>query len=63
MIGSCECCERQNVPILSCYNDKTKVFVCFLCQVEYDPDPEWNIEGSISWNEWQETNGQFGVGA
>lgn len=46
MIGSCEICDRQNVPV-SHYNEcyaHPEVDVCFLCQGQDDPDPHSEME-------------------
>lgn len=63
MIGACDCCSRQEVP-LSHFNvdgeGGPEAFVCYLCQGENDPDPYGELEGSPK---WAEDNGQFGVGA
>jgi hypothetical protein len=40
MIGTCECCDRQNVP--TSHIDTAfgiEAFACYLCQGETDPDP------------------------
>lgn len=44
MIGSCDNCDRQNVPVSSgqfCGCDTTQ---CFICQGETDPDPYGELE-------------------
>jgi hypothetical protein len=38
-IGSCDCCDRQNVPVTS-----GDVTACFICQGEDDPDPYGELE-------------------
>lgn len=63
MIGSCDACDRQNVPLSHFHADETscgETYQCFICQGEDDPDPYGELEGSPAWNE---ANGQFGVGA
>jgi len=64
MIGACDCCDRQNVPVAKFRADQTsaqcETTACFLCQGDSDPDPYGELEGSLAWNE---ANGQFGVGA
>lgn len=61
-IGSCDCCDRQNVPVS--HFDATfahpETSACFICQGEDDPDPYGELEGSPA---WCEANGQLGVGA
>lgn len=61
-IGSCDCCDRQNVPIshFDACAAHPEAWACYICQGENDVDPYGEIEGSPAWNE---ANGQFGVGA
>lgn len=63
-IGSCDCCERMNVPISRIEPDRTsaqcETYACFICQGEDDVDPYGELEGSPA---WERDNGQFGVGA
>lgn len=47
MIGTCECCDRQNVPVS--HIDIVfgiEAFACYLCQGEADPDPYGELENS-----------------
>lgn len=40
MTGTCECCDRQNVPIS--HIDRVfgiEAFACYICLHETDPDP------------------------
>lgn len=63
-IGTCDCCDRQNVPVSHFRADQTsaqcETTACFLCQGEDDADPYGEVEGSHA---WAEVNGQFGAGA
>jgi len=46
MIGSCDICCRQNVPLShfeATFADP-ETSVCFLCQGETDPDPYGELE-------------------
>ena len=48
MIGSCDNCDQQNVPVFSgqfCGCDTTQ---CFICQGDTDPDPYGELEDAIS---------------
>lgn len=48
MIGSCDCCDRQNVPISNFRADQTsaqcETAACYLCQGDTDPDPYGELE-------------------
>jgi hypothetical protein len=48
MIGACDICSRQNVPVSHFRADQTsaqcETSACFLCQGEDDPDPYGEIE-------------------
>lgn len=62
MIGNCDCCNRENVPVAN-FNATAahpEGVACLICQGEDDPDPYGEVEGSPAWNE---ANGQFGVGS
>lgn len=39
MIGTCENCDRENVPVSNCRMSGMESTQCFLCQGEADPDP------------------------
>jgi len=46
VIGRCDCCERENVPVS--HIDATfgiEAFACYLCQCEDDPDPYGELAG------------------
>lgn len=38
MIGNCDCCDRENVPVVNVNTDGEPV-ACFICQGDSDPDP------------------------
>jgi hypothetical protein len=47
MIGACDCCDRQSVPLGHFNVDGIggcETFACYLCQGEADPDPYCEIE-------------------
>ena len=48
MIGSCDCCDRQNVPVSKFRADQTsaqcETTACFICQGDSDPDPHGELE-------------------
>lgn len=39
MIGNCEACDRQNVPVSNCRSSSGETTQCFICQGEDFPDP------------------------
>jgi hypothetical protein len=39
MIGSCDCCNRQKVPISRGEVTGIETYACFICQGSDDPDP------------------------
>lgn len=46
MIGACDICDRQNVPV-SHFNASAahpETGACFICQGEDDPDPYGELE-------------------
>jgi hypothetical protein len=48
MIGCCDCCDRQNVPV-SHFNATAAYpegVACFICQGDTDPDPYGELETS-----------------
>lgn len=55
MIGSCDCCDRQDVPVshFSATAAYPEGCACFICQGETDPDPYGELESSrnVSGNE------------
>lgn len=59
-IGSCDCCDRQNVPLSHFVDDYSDEWVCFICQGEDEVDPYGELEGSPA---WRRDNGRDGVGA
>lgn len=44
MIGSCDCCERTNVPISRGEVTGIETYACFICQGDTDPDPYGEME-------------------
>lgn len=44
MIGSCDCCDRQKVPVIHGFVTGIETFQCYLCQGETDPDPHSELE-------------------
>lgn len=47
MIGACDCCDRQEVPLSHLNMDGIggcESFVCYICQGETDPDPYCEVE-------------------
>lgn len=47
MIGTCENCDRENVPVSHCRMSDMETTQCFLCQGDTDPDPHGELEGPV----------------
>lgn len=43
-IGSCDCCDRTNVPISRGEVTGIETYACFICQGDTDPDPYGEME-------------------
>ncbi len=44
MTGTCDCCERENVPLGHGYVTGIETYYCYLCAGESDPDPYGELE-------------------
>lgn len=44
MIGSCDNCDRQNVPVSHGFACGMETTQCYICQGEVDPDPHGEME-------------------
>lgn len=44
MIGNCDACGGQNVPVSNCNSSSGETTQCFLCQGGTDPDPYCELE-------------------
>ena len=39
MIGNCDACDRQNVPVSNGHSSSGETTQCFICQGDKNPDP------------------------
>ena len=39
MIGCCDSCDRENVPVVLVCSTMGEALTCYLCQGEDNPDP------------------------
>jgi hypothetical protein len=44
MIGTCDCCERPNVPLSHCMPYGIETYACYLCRGEDNLDPYGELE-------------------
>jgi hypothetical protein len=47
MIGNCDACDRQNVPVSNCRSSSGESVQCFLCQGDSNPDPYGELPGAV----------------
>lgn len=52
MIGNCDCCDRENVPVahFSATAAHSEGAACFLCQGDEGPDPYGELEEVASFS-------------
>jgi hypothetical protein len=61
IIGTCDCCERRLVIISRCEAYGIETYACYLCRGDDSLDPYGEYDEMIA--QYNEDNGQFGVGA
>jgi hypothetical protein len=61
MIGNCDACDRQNVPVSNCRSPSGETTQCFLCQGDTNPDPYGEMQMIKQHVEQPEELGPMGI--